>query len=346
MRKQVRKVSAKGVASALGAVVTTVVLAAIVALTVGNPLTSASAAPKPAPPPSPTITSGPSGSITSTSATLAFTDTQSGVAFQCSLDNGAYASCTSPRSYTNLPAATHTFRVTATIGTSNPSAPASRTWTVLDATPPPKPTITKGPDDPSDRSKVKFQLTDTEAGVGFVCSLGDAVTTPPFSPCDKNVQYSGLAPDEHCFRAKAKDAAGNLSAVAEMCFANFEKKTFGITGTTTEPFFPGKSQAVDLVLSNPNNRAIEITTSSITVSSATKKNDVANPDCNGTTNLVVTQGLTGTVIVPANSTRSLSQLLVPQSQWPVLTMPNLSTNQDACKSTTFTINYSGTASSA
>lgn len=346
MQKRVRHVSAKGVASAFGALVTTFALGAVVAMTIGNPLTAASAAPKPPPPPTPTITSGPTGSVTSTSASFTFTDSQAGVAFQCSLDGGASSACTSPKSYSNLAETSHTFRVTATIGTSNPSAAASRTWTVLDTTPPPAPSLTKGPDDPTDKSKASFKLTDTESPVTFVCSLGDAVTTPPFTPCSSPVQYKNLAPDEYCFRAKAKDAAGNLSPIATLCFANFEKKAFGITGTASQPFYPGRSQAVDLVLSNPNNRSIQILSSSITVAAATTKDGVANPDCDGTVNLVVTKGLTGTVVVPANATRTLSQLGVPQSQWPVLTMPNLSTNQDACKSTTFTVNYSGTASSA
>jgi hypothetical protein len=346
MQKRVRLASAKGVASAFGALVTTFALGAVVAVTIGNPLTAASAAAKPPAPLTPTITSGPTGSVTSKSATFTFTDSQSGVAFQCSLDGASYAACTSPKSYSNLAEVSHTFRVTATIGTSNPSAAASRTWTVLDTTPPPTPTITKDPGDPTDRSKAMFKLADAESSVTFVCSLGDAITTPPFAPCSSPVQYKNLAPDEYCFRAKAKDATGNLSAAAEYCWANFEKKAFGISGTTSQPFYPGRSQAVDLVLSNPNNRAIQILTSSVTVAAATKKNGVANPDCDGTVNLLVTKGLTGTVVVPANSTKSLSQLGVPQAQWPVLTMPNLSTNQDACKNTTFTISYAGTASSA
>lgn len=346
MQKRVRLASAKGLASAFGAIVTTVVLGAVVATTIGNPLTAASAAPKPPPPPTPTITSGPTGSITSTSATFTFTDSQSGVAFKCSLDGGAYSACTTPKSYSNLAETPHTFRVTATIGTSNPSAAASRTWTVLDTTPPPPPTITRDPGDPNDKSKAMFKLADTESAVTFVCSLGDAATTPPFAPCSSPIQYKNLAPDEYCFRAKAKDAAGNLSTAVQHCWATFEKKAFGITGTASQPFSPGRSQAVDLVLSNPNNQPIEILSSTITVAAGTIRGGVANPDCDGTVNLVVTKGLTGTVVVPANATRTLSQLGVPESQWPVLTMPNLSTNQDACKSTTFTIDYAGTASGA
>ena len=346
MQKRVRRTSARGVASAFGAVAATVAAAVLLGVLGWGPLDLASAAPKPAAPPTPSITSGPTGTVTTKSAIFTFTDTQAGVAFQCSLDNGSYVGCTSPQSYTNLAETSHTFRVTATISTSNPSTPAARTWTIQDTTPPPAPTITKGPDDPSDRSKAMFKLADTEAGVIFVCSLGDAVTTPPFSPCSSPVQYKNLAPDEYCFRAKAQDAAGNLSSIATSCFANFEKKSFGISGTTSGSFAPGKSQVIDLSLANPNNRAVQITSVTITISPTTKKNGVTNPGCNGTTNLVVVKSLTGTVIVPANTTKTLSQLGIPQSQWPVLQMPNLSTNQDACKSTTFSITYSGTAASA
>lgn len=343
MRTTGRSVSGKGLRAAMATVVATSLVASVYGMLFGNPI-SASAAPKPAAPPTPTITSGPSGTVTSTTATFQFTDSMSGVAFQCSLDGGAYSSCTSPKIYSGLSETAHTFAVRATTGSSDPSSAATWSWTVQDQTPPAAPTITKDPDDSSDRSKASFKLTDAEVNVRFVCSLGDSISEPPYAPCDKNVKYSGLSPDEYCFRAKAKDAAGNLSPKTEFCFANFEKKTFGISGSLTQFFYPGApAQSIDLTLSNPNNSAIKILSSTVIVASATKRNGLPNPGCNGTSNLVVVKGLTASPTIPPNSTKTLSQLGVPSAQWPSIQMPNLSTNQDACKNTTFTINYSGTA---
>ena len=59
--------------------------------------------------------------------------------------------------------------------------------------------------------------------------------------------------------------------------------------------------------------------------------------------MVVTRPFSGSVVVPKESTKSLTQLGVPQAQWPRLSMPNLATNQDACKATTFKFSYTGTA---
>jgi hypothetical protein len=82
-------------------------------------------------PPDTTITEGPSGIVTSTSAEFKFTSTESGSSFACSLDGAAYQSCTSPKSYSGLDAEGHTFSVRATdpAGNTDPT-PATRSWTV------------------------------------------------------------------------------------------------------------------------------------------------------------------------------------------------------------------------
>ena len=68
-----------------------------------------------------------------------------------------------------------------------------------------------------------------------------------------------------------------------------------------------------------------------------------DPACPATTNLLVTRPLGTTLTVPARSAKSLSDLGVPQPEWPVLTMPDLPTNQDACEGAIFTLLYSGSA---
>ena len=56
----------------------------------------------------PEITSGPSGTVDSDAAMFTFTGTGP---FECRLDGGALAACTSPRTYTNLPGGAHSFEV-------------------------------------------------------------------------------------------------------------------------------------------------------------------------------------------------------------------------------------------
>jgi hypothetical protein len=82
-------------------------------------------------PPDTVIDSGPSGSVFDTSATFSFSATEPAT-FQCRLDGGALAPCTSPKSYANLTVGSHTFQVAATDGSFNVDAsPAERSWTVL-----------------------------------------------------------------------------------------------------------------------------------------------------------------------------------------------------------------------
>jgi hypothetical protein len=78
-----------------------------------------------------TIDSGPSATLSSNSVNFVFSSTEPGSTFECKLDDAAYASCSSPQGYTNLPEGAHTFSVRATDAAGNTDAtPASRTWTV------------------------------------------------------------------------------------------------------------------------------------------------------------------------------------------------------------------------
>jgi tripartite motif-containing protein 71 len=80
-------------------------------------------------PPNVSIDSGPSGWVQSTDATFKFSSTDGTATFDCKLDGGSYAPCTSPTGYTGLVAGQHSFYVTATDNLGNTSAPAHHTWT-------------------------------------------------------------------------------------------------------------------------------------------------------------------------------------------------------------------------
>ena len=85
-------------------------------------------------PPETTIDSGPSGTVSSASATFAFSSNEANSTFQCKLDGATFASCSSPKGYSNLSGGSHTFEVRATDPAGNTDAtPASRTWTVSTA---------------------------------------------------------------------------------------------------------------------------------------------------------------------------------------------------------------------
>jgi parallel beta-helix repeat protein len=159
------------------------------------------------------ITGQPVATTTSTSATFAFTGgddltAPANLSFQCALDAGGFASCTSPRSYTGLAVGSHTFRVRATDAAGNTDAtPAEYTWLVeppADTTAP-ETTITGEPPATTQLPTAGFHFTSSETPATFECSL-DSVT---FAACTSPASYSGLAVGQHTFRVRARDAAGN-----------------------------------------------------------------------------------------------------------------------------------------
>jgi|SRR5581483_988757 len=224
---------------------------------------------------------------------------------------------------------------------SNTSSPVTATFRV-DRTAPATPAFTKTPDDPTFDTKAQFTWRDAETGVTFACSLDGA--TP--AACDPSgIQLKNLAIGTHTDSVWAVDAAGNRSGQpATFSWTILENKSFGISGNLTQALYPGVSRPLDLVLANPYNFAITVTSVTVTVDPATTKTTGGpNPACVGPTNLRVTQQLTGPATLAANATKSLSQLGVAPANWPQLLMPDLPTNQDDCKNTTFKLSYAGTA---
>jgi RHS repeat-associated protein len=155
--------------------------------------------------PETSITSGPSGK-TSDEVTFKFTSPDSGAAFECSMDSGAYSACTSPKEYT-LTDGSHTFRVRAVDTAGNQDAtPAERSFTVAR---PPHTTITSPT--PSYTSGESFPVTFTadEPNSTFYCGID---VPSPTTPCTSPYTLpTNLSPGWHTFAVTAKDAEGNLS---------------------------------------------------------------------------------------------------------------------------------------
>lgn len=82
-------------------------------------------------PPDTTILTGPPAQTGLNSATFTFQSSEPNSTFQCKLDSGAYAACTSPKVYAGLATGNHTFSVFATDPAGNTDAtPATQSWTV------------------------------------------------------------------------------------------------------------------------------------------------------------------------------------------------------------------------
>ena len=154
-------------------------------------------------PPQTTIASGPTGRVKSTSATFGFQSSEPLSKFTCSLDGGAFSTCTSPKSYSALAQGSHTFRVRATdqAGNVDPT-PAARTWTI--SLVPPETAITSGPTGTVRTHKATFRFHSSEQGSKFLCSLDGA----GFKACSPPKTYT-VPTGSHTLRVRAVDRAGN-----------------------------------------------------------------------------------------------------------------------------------------
>jgi hypothetical protein len=173
------------------------------------------------------------------------------------------------------------------------------------------------------------------------------------------VALSNLSDGPYVVSVRATDTLGNSTVQGQTLTAGFRIDTvappapvitggpdnsFGISGNASAAFYPGAPpQRLNLVLTNPFNFDIKVTGITVAIQAATTKNGNPNPGCDGVQNLKVTRQFNGTVTLAKKTTSSLSQLGTPSSQYPLLQMPDLSVNQDACQNSTFRMSYSGTA---
>ena len=144
----------------------------------------------------------------------------------------------------------------------------------------------------------------------------------------------------HQFAVRAIDAAGNISGAASYTWKvdKGSPEEFTISGTVTDLVI-GVPKAVTVTLTNPNDLPIYVTALTTTLTT-----NAGSGGCSAS-NFSVTQSnaSAGTpILVPANGSVVVSS--APQA--PQVTLVDLaSTNQDVCKSKTFTLNFSGSAHS-
>ena len=157
--------------------------------------------------PTVTITSGPTGTVASATASFGFSTTEPGVSLQCRMtgpgQSGAFAACTSPtaQSYAGLGSGAYTFSVRALDGTFTNPPIASRAFTV-DLT---APDTTLTPiASPTNNTTPTFTFT-SEAGATFECSLDSA----RFTTCNSPLTVATPGQGSHTFAVRATDALGN-----------------------------------------------------------------------------------------------------------------------------------------
>jgi hypothetical protein len=287
------------------------------------------------PPPPPQIGTHPPSLTNSTTATFSFSDTESGTRFLCKLDTGAYAACTSPTSY-SVSQGTHTFSVEAQDAAGNVSSATSFSWTV-DTTPPPNPTITSGPSNPTNDTSATFTFADSEAPVTFQCKLDSGAWTACTSP----VTYTGLsANNTHEFSVRAVDAAGNVSGETDFQWKISASANFAITGNASGTLYPGGiTRLIPLTLTNPDDSTLYVTALSASVDATKLPSGCLSGwfsfvQSNVSSTNTVTISQHGSVTLPTGSVTT-----------PTITLIDKPVNQDACKNATVSLVFTGSAHS-
>ena len=158
-----------------------------------------------------TISSKPAKYSDSDSAVFEFSASQAAT-FECSIDSGAFETCTTGKSYSSLADGVHTFTVKATAGVN--TAEDTYTWTV--DTVDPAVSIDLGPNDPTYETGAQFSFSASET-VTFECKLATdsvwAVCTSPFAYPSGTFGAADTDTD-YTFEVRGTDKAGNTGTTS------------------------------------------------------------------------------------------------------------------------------------
>ena len=114
-------------------------------------------------PPDPTIVDHPTDRSRSSAATLAFSDAEAAVSFECSLEGGEWMSCDSPQTYAGLVTGDHAFAVRALDAAGNQSGETAFDWQIVSNPAPSK--VSGDGNDVAQVSGVGFKITGGVAGL-------------------------------------------------------------------------------------------------------------------------------------------------------------------------------------
>lgn len=117
---------------------------------------------------------------------------------------------------------------------------------------------------------------------------------------------------------------------------------FAIDGDLGESIRPGTQIALDLTISNPHDRVLIVTDLRVTVASVHAPNSSATLPCSVDDFVVAQVPTTFEATVDATASSTLGELGIPAAHWPLIGMPDSSSNQDGCKGATMTLAYTAT----
>ncbi len=326
-------------------------------------------------PAAPVLTNKPSNPSSDTTPAFQFTNTSRPVTFTCRLDSGASVNCTGDTDqhgnphvqgeiqYNTLAAGNHCFSVFATDPAGNVGPTTMYCWTILGNTTANTVAVSSGSSQitsPGTAFGAPLVAKVTDASNNPVSGISVTFTAPASGPsgvfgsacsgqtCVVATNASGLATSP-TFTANSTSGGYTVTATATGVatpanFSLFNSMSFTVSGNAPSPFSPGLSQALNLLVTNPNPSAMTIPAGGISLTM-----DTGNTLCPAfgpaPANFTFTS-LGAAVVIPANTNAavSLTSLGVTTNNLPVLKMNNTAVNQDACKHLTLTLHYTGSGS--
>jgi uncharacterized protein (TIGR03382 family) len=152
------------------------------------------------------VTAPPNPSNDST-GDFTFSSPDATATFECSVDGGTFAACTSPFATSALIDGSHTLAVRARDAAANVDAtPATHTWTIDTAAP--DTTIVTSPPAITSDATADFTFSSPDVTATFECSIDMGA----FAACVTPFATLPLAAGPHAISVRARDAAGNVDA--------------------------------------------------------------------------------------------------------------------------------------
>ena len=165
-------------------------------------------------PPTDSVTNSPDASFAFTGTDAFPTGENATITFQCKLDGGSFAPCTSPKSYSGLLNGSHTFTVRPVDQAGNTGTEATRTWTIgaasVNITSKPPAFSKTGINGNASGGTAAFEFVSNGGPGTFECRRkagGPFTDGTGWSACTTPRDYSGLAQGTQQFEVRA-DAGG------------------------------------------------------------------------------------------------------------------------------------------
>ena len=175
------------------------------------------------------ITAQPTNPSSDSTPSFSFTSPDSTATFDCRIDAGTFAPCTSAFTSAALADGMHTFHVRAKDPVGNIGTEDTYTWTI--DTMAPTVTITSGPNGLIAVATASYVFTTAGSPTVIECQLD----TGAFAACTSPRAYTAIADGAHTFTVRVTDAAGNTGMDMRMFTVDTMAPVVTITAAPTNP---------------------------------------------------------------------------------------------------------------